>query len=316
MPLGASEEGLVPRPLHPHRPAREPRGEGDVRLDRHVLLAAEAAADVGGHHAHLGVRNAEHLRDVAIVLHDLGRHTDVEDRVVVEPGDAGLGLEVRVVDELRAVLPLDHDVGAREGRLDVTAVDAPLREEVAALVELRGAVGERLVWLAHHGKRVVVDLHRLDRLGEIVLALRDDDRDRFAVEPNAFRREDLHRRAERRHGDGLARNVDPHLVVRHVLAEQHRDDAGELTRPRSVPPCEPRRGNLRSHETRVEHPRIREVAGVSRRARDLLRRVVTGERLVDDAELVRLRRADLVGAHAGRFAPVEEHSSIASTMCW
>ena len=118
-------------------------------------------------------------------------------------------------------------------------------------------------------------------------------------------------RLERADRDGLTGHVDPDLVVRHVLAEQHRDDAGHRGRGGDVAPGQQRARHLRAHETRVQHAREREIARVPRRAGDLLGLVVTRERLMDDAKLLELGGVDLAGH---RVMPCVCASSIASTI--
>ena len=234
VPLRAREQRLVAGPLHAHGPARVGNRQREVRLDGHVLLAAEPAAHVRRDHAHLRVGHAQDLRDVAVVLHHLGRDAQIHHAVVVVPADAGLGLQVGVVDELRRVLALDHDVGGGERRVDVAAVDAPLGEQVPALVDLEGVVGERVGRLGDHGQLLVLDLDGLAGLGERVLVLGDHERDRLAVEAHALGREDLHARLQGADRDRLAGDVDADLVVRDVLAEQHGDHARDLRRRAST----------------------------------------------------------------------------------
>ena len=89
--------------------------KGQVGLDRDVLLAAEPAAEHGGDHAHLVVRQAQDVGDVTEVLDDLRRGADGENAVLVDPRRAGLRLEVDVIAERHPVFVLDHDVGPREG---------------------------------------------------------------------------------------------------------------------------------------------------------------------------------------------------------
>jgi len=273
--------------------------EREVRLDGHVLLSAEPAADVGCDHADPRCRDAEDLGDVAEVLDHLRGGPDHDDAVLVEPGDSCLGLQVRVVDQLRPVLALHDDVGFGERRVDVAAIDRPLRQQVSQLVDARRALGERLRRIGDDGKLLVLDTDRLLRVGERVLGLGQDEGDGLAVEPHPVGREDLHARLERAHLRRLTRHVDPDLVVGNVLAQQHSRDARHLHRDGHVAHQQPPRRDLRSNEARVHHAGQIEVGRIPRVPEELLDGVVTADRAVDDAKLVCLRGSNLVPAHAG-----------------
>ena len=45
--------------------------------------------------------------------------------------EAGLRLDIGVLDEAGLEFALDHDIGRRESRLDVAARDAPARQDIA-----------------------------------------------------------------------------------------------------------------------------------------------------------------------------------------
>ena len=111
--LGGGDHGLAAGVGHPHRPAGLERGEAEQRLQRDVELAAEAAADGGGDDPHaLGRQRQERGGVVAVHERGLGAGADHQ-RVAVEPGGAGLGLDIGVLDEAGAEGALDHD--ARPG---------------------------------------------------------------------------------------------------------------------------------------------------------------------------------------------------------
>ena len=138
VPLGAADQRLLPVPDHPHRPPGMPDQQRQVRLDRHVLLAAEAAAHVRGDHPDLALRHLQDAGDHGRVLDDLGGHAERE-HAVLQPAHPGLGLEVGVLDVLAPVLALDHHVGGGQRRRDVAAPDLPAHQRVADLVHPRRA---------------------------------------------------------------------------------------------------------------------------------------------------------------------------------
>ena len=74
-------------------------------------MRAEAAADRGRDDAHLLRRDAENLRDVvAVHIGRLRAGLDF-DAVADAPREAGLGLDIGVLDEAGLELALDDDVG-------------------------------------------------------------------------------------------------------------------------------------------------------------------------------------------------------------
>src|SRR5262245_62411692 len=117
--LAVADEGLLAREHELDGPPGLPDQKAQQALDGHVFLAAEAAAHVSALEPHPPVRKPENLGHVPVVLEYLRAHAQGQDALGVDPADAGLGLEVRVIDERRAVGVLDDDVGVREAQRDV-----------------------------------------------------------------------------------------------------------------------------------------------------------------------------------------------------
>ena len=99
--LRARQQRLLPCPVHADRTPGPPDGEGEIRLDGHVLLAAEAPSDIGRDHPHPGLRYPENPRHVPVVLDDLRGDAEIQYTFVIEPAHPRLRLEVGVVDGLR-----------------------------------------------------------------------------------------------------------------------------------------------------------------------------------------------------------------------
>ena len=227
VPLGAGEQRLVAGPEHPHRPARAVDGDRQVGLDGHVLLAAEAAADVGRDHPHLRVGHAEDPGDVAVVLDHLGRDAEVHHAVVVEPADAGLGLEVGVIDELRAVgrprrRPRPRRTRRRHRRDRCAIRPGGCRPRAPTARRRRGPP---------RGRRRPADRSYSTSTSSQATASASSVSAITSAIGSPWKRtrsvaSTCMLRLQRADRDGLAGHVDPDLVVRHVLAEQHRDDAG------------------------------------------------------------------------------------------
>ena len=164
-----------------HRPAQLPRrpGEQDL-LAVDLQLGAEAAADVGGDHAHavLGHPELQREEELEEVRHLRGARDGELAGAVVGDHAARLDRRARgaVVDEAA----LHDDVRVRERRLDVAA-QRPLVNLVRAevVVHERGAL-ERLLRVDDRGQRVVVDEHVLGGVDHRVAVAADDDGDRVA----------------------------------------------------------------------------------------------------------------------------------------
>ena len=107
-----------------------------VALDVQVLLRAERPAVRDLRDPDPVLRPAEERRDLTPVLpHALPLRGDVEPAVLLRDGERRLGLEERVLDELRPER-LGQDVRrALERRVDVAALHDRRREQVAPLVE-------------------------------------------------------------------------------------------------------------------------------------------------------------------------------------
>ena len=70
MPLRMDAETLGPRERHLHGPADEPGHQRRLRLDRHVLLAAERAAVGDELHVEPVALDAEHRRTLPLIVED------------------------------------------------------------------------------------------------------------------------------------------------------------------------------------------------------------------------------------------------------
>ena len=119
MPLRPREQGFLAAPHHLHGAARLPHGQRQEGLDGHVLPPAEASSHVGRDHPHSIVRQAEDRRDLGSVLDDLRSHAQRHHPGGVDPADAGLGLQIRMIDRLGPVLRLDHVLCRSHGAVGV-----------------------------------------------------------------------------------------------------------------------------------------------------------------------------------------------------
>ena len=142
--LRVDPHGLLAGEDQLHRPAGDVREQRRLRLDRHVLLAAEGPA--AGHQLHVDVlfRPAEEARDLPAVVEDaLALGVEGQPAVRHRLRERGLRLQEEVLDPLRAP-GATHDVSARgQGSGRVAAPDHRAGQEVRVLrVDLGGFGGE------------------------------------------------------------------------------------------------------------------------------------------------------------------------------
>ena len=262
---------------------RDAREEGRLRLDRHVLLAAEGPAARHQLHVDLLLRHAQEARDLPAVVEDaLPLAVEGEAAVRKGLGESGLGLQEEVLDPLRAPRAA-HDVGARgEGRGRVAPADDRAREEVRVLrVDLGGARREGRLGIEEGRQRLVLDLHERRR------------RARGARVVGRHRGEDV---ADAPHLLALGDEAGPVVLQQAVPAlaghARRRDDgahSGERRGFRRVDahdPCPRVRGE---DEGAVQQALALQVGDVGPLSQGLAERAVAGERRADAAVVDRLR---------------------------
>ena len=218
--LLARQQGLRAAPHHLHRAAGTLDDEREERLDRHVLLAAEAAAYVGRDHPHAVFGDAQDPREIAKMLDHLGRRSDGDDAVGAEPGDPGLRLEIRMVDELCLVALLDDGVRCSQRSVDVALLELPARYQVALLVNERRALLERRLGVGHDRQLLVLDVDQLEGGDRSVLGLGGNDRDRLAVVADDAVGEHVRASLQRPYLERLPWHVHPDGVLGHILGGQ------------------------------------------------------------------------------------------------
>jgi hypothetical protein len=100
MALGAGQDGLLSTPHQLDGPTCLPYEQRKKRLNGHVFFAAEAPAHVGADVAHAMLWQPKDVRDLARVFDYLGRNSKSDDTVRIYPANAGLGLEIGVIDRM------------------------------------------------------------------------------------------------------------------------------------------------------------------------------------------------------------------------
>ena len=185
--LDVEPHALAPGEPEHHRAAGAEREQGRLALDVEVLLAAEPTARRHLRDEDLGLRERQERGDLAAILPgalalgpDVDGRTGDRDRDSVRPGGAArhgqarLGLEERVLDGLGPErCRRDVGGGCQRGIRVASAHDGAL-DEVAARVDLRGAVGERIERVGHRRQRLELDIDHGRRLARRLARLRGD----------------------------------------------------------------------------------------------------------------------------------------------
>ncbi len=303
--LLARQQRLLPLPDHPHRPPRLPHQRRQVGLDGHVLLAAEAAAHERRDHPHPAVGQRQDVGELARVLDHLCGHAQRDHAVGVDPADAGLGLQVGVVDA-RGLIRLLHDlVGARHRLIDVPDRRAPGHVAVAARVHGGSAVAQRGVGVEHAVGILVLDLDERRRLDRGARALGGDDGDRLAVITDPV--DGQHRLHDL--VDAEPRGLLGDHVVRDVGRGEHGTDPPHLARRRDVDAGDQGARHVGAHDNPVQHAREAPVVGVREGPGYLLHEVAVRHAAGASARRPRRARRSLSrhrapgGEHPGRPRP-------------
>ncbi len=285
VPLRGREERLLPRVDELHRAAGLPREEREEDLDGDVLLAPERAADHRPADAHLVLRYAEGAGDRAEVLDHLRGDADVDHALFVDPRDAGVRLEVGVLDERHPERVLDDQVGFGHAGLEVALADRVPADDVVRLEQDRRPGRHRLFRIEDRGQVLVLDLDPAERLLGEGDRLRGDERDRLADVADRLERQDRRVRAGAHCAAGLAGQVGVQLRAFDVLAGEHARDAGQRPCLRDVESDDPRVRPAAPKHLDVEHVRHREIGRVHRRPDRLSKCVDPPQGLTNLAEL-------------------------------
>ena len=221
-----------------------------------------------------------------------GRLDDQRRALVV--GDAGVGLQVRVLLPRGGEPPAQHEVGLGEAGLDVAAADLLVQQHVRAAlgVDQRRIGRQRRVRVAHQRQVGVADLDQRGGPCRQLRRRRDDQRDPVA--------DVAHDLAAQHFLVGVDQAV---AVVRHVGRGQHRDDTVELARAARVDALDPRVRAVGEDGLAVQHLRPHQVGRVARGAGDLGARIGPRDRAADQAHsLSRARRGRRTAAGCGSCA--------------
>ena len=222
MALRVDEQGLGARQLALDGAAGLIGDERGQRLDGHVLLAAEAAADEGILNFDLLGRQAEGHRD--LVQRGVGalvRRVEA-DAVSVRHGHGAFRLKEGVLRERGGEVILHDKFRVGNGLLGIAAGDVLVRQQVALAVDERRIGRGRLLWVVHGGQNLIFDLDELLGLFQNLRRLGCDKGQRVA--------EEVDDTADGDHDVPVVDDVADDVLARHIRCGQHADNAGQRGR--------------------------------------------------------------------------------------
>ena len=257
------------------RPSRDLREQRSLRLDGHVLAAAEGAA-IGHQFDEQPVfRNAKHRRDLRTVI-EYPLPLAVEMQTSVRFGDrqGRFRFEIKLFDTLRPPGAGHHMRGRRKRRLCVAAFDVRHLQHIVVLgVDLRRPRLDRFRRIDHGGPHVVFDLYELGRGARNVRAVGGDGGNTIGNRASLLAL-----------GDEawpiLVDEADP-AVARHILGRCDGGDARQRERLRHVNPLHQRPRVARQHDYAMQQPRRIDVGDEMPRAERQFATLVALERSPD-----------------------------------
>ena len=267
------DEDLLPGEAAAHRAAVHGQGHGrHQRLDHHVLLGAEAAADVRLDHLHLAPAQAQGLGDDAPHdVRDLGGGVDDDAAVAVHEGEGGLVLQVAVLDDAGLELPFEHPVGGAELRVDVPVLGAERADDVAGplLVQHRGAFLHGVLGGEHERQHLVLHVDEVQRLLGREQVHRHHRGDGVAHEPGLLGEDQPVGHIPVGHVQGPGVPGGAELAGGQVLGQDDRLDPGQGPGPVRVDAGDPGMGVGAAQDLAHQHAPLEEVLGVAGPARHL-----------------------------------------------
>ena len=230
--------------------------------------------------ANVGLGHAQMLGEV--MPHHVGKlvaHPDGKrEGIFPITGDAAPPFQAQRLLAADAELALDHEMSVAECLVHFAALVLPLDEIV---IRARVMDKGRVVLLARRGSvttgnGLVIDLDEVHRVFGSGPILGDDGADRLAAEPHLVDGEPvLHRLAAGKAVGHAAEWID---LSKKLLARQHLDDAGQLSRLGGIDGIKPGVGVLAAQERHVVHARQLDVVEKAAIALDQRDRLVGDDR--------------------------------------
>ncbi len=233
--------------------------------------------------AHFVVRHADRVGDEAEMLDHLGGDADVHHVVLVDPGEAHLGFEEGVLDELRPIGAFHHAIGRGKAARRIALPDHVTGDDIVLALHERGARPHRLDRVEHAGQRRKLVFDERERALGDVGGFRGDQGERLALVTHALAHENLLVGLQPRLA-GLAGNVGRREPIRQFVRGEHAHDAVERARFFDIEPHEPRARLRTAQRFRMQHPGQNVVAGIGRLAGRLAGRVGAHQRFSDLVE--------------------------------
>jgi len=172
MALGVDQDALRPGQLDLDGPLGKISDQGGMVLDRHVLLAAEAAAHQAVADLHQLRGKAQHPHDLVLgIVGTLVRRED-HDAIPVRIRHGTLRLQEGMLCPGGGEMPGEHMLGLGNGLRGIAPLDMLVGQEVAGAVHQRRIHSHSLPGIADHGQFLIVHLHQRLGLGQRLRVLR------------------------------------------------------------------------------------------------------------------------------------------------
>ena len=269
---GVDEDLLAGHAVAHGPPARGQAHGGRQGLHHHVLLVAEAAADVGLDDLHPAPGQAQGLgHDAPDDVGDLGGGVHHHPAVGVHEGVGAHGLDVAVLDDAGLVVALEDDFRILELGFHVSKLDPEGADDVArpVLVEEGGALLHGVLGGEHVGQHLVLDLDEVQGLLRREQVLGHHRRDGIAHEAGLVGEDQpvLDIPVPGIQGPGVPRRGE--LDLRQVRGGQYRHHAGQGLGLGGIDARNPGVGMGAAEDLAHQHVPLEEVVRVHGAAGDL-----------------------------------------------
>ena len=128
--------------------------------------------------------NAERIGDRTKVLDDLGRDLDIQDVLVVHPGEPGFRFEKCLFLDLSAEAVLNDEIGFLKAAFGITLSDLVGGDNIGIAVNQRGTRRQGFSPIEHAGEGGIFHFDQIARRRRDLLAIRGDQCDRLVEEPH------------------------------------------------------------------------------------------------------------------------------------
>ena len=270
---------------HLHRPAAAQGQQIANRLVDGRALAAEIAADGDWIDANFFLGKIEGRRHARLQpLRRLARRPHLNALLLVDPDQAAMGLEKRLMHARHRVGVLDDDIGLGEAARDIAAGKHILDESVGRLVELLGQTLIAIDIGVNQRRAVLRRRDNIEHRRQLFVLNVDQLQRRFGLF-ESIRRHRCHPLTDEAHlilgQDGNVAITPAVENAAHVIASQYRPHPRRFLSARSVHTDNPRMGMGTAQRLRPQRSRQQHIRGITRVAGDFRGIIRARRRLTD-----------------------------------